>query len=80
MSDAAVLGDAIKTCEFYASSVDEIEVDLENFHLRMDGYEIDPVMRDGHLVRYLVVEPDGVAIFVDDLDSYFQSVLDWEDW
>lgn len=25
------------------------------------------------MVRYLVQEPDGTAIFVDDLDDYFQT-------
>lgn len=77
MSISSEFEDTVRTCEFYATSLDGIEVDWENYHVRMDGYDIDPVTRDGHLVRYLIVEPDGVAIFVDDLDSYFQSVLDW---
>lgn len=77
MSVSSDFEDVIKTCEFYASSVDGTEVDLENYHISMDGYEIDPVTRDGHLVRYLVEDPKGVCLFVDDLDSYFQSVLDW---
>ena len=79
MSDAVVFDDTVKICEFYASSDDEVKVDLENSHIRMGGYDIDPLTRDGHLVSFLVVDPDGVAIFVDDLDSYFKSVLDWED-
>lgn len=79
MSDVAVFEDTIRICEFYSSSVDGVEVDLENYHIRMEGYDIDPVTRDGHLVRYLVEDPDGVALFVDDLDSYFQSVLGWEE-
>lgn len=78
MGDAAVFNDTIRICEFYASSLDELEVDLENYHIRMDGYDIDPVTRDGHPVRFLVEDPDGVALFVDDLDSFFQSVLDCE--
>lgn len=78
MSDAAVFDEIVRACEFYAFSDDEIEVDLENYHIRVNGYDIDPVMRDGHLVRYLVEDPQGVRLFVDDLDSYFQSELDWE--
>lgn len=78
MSFTSDFEDTIKTCEFYSDSVDGVEVDLENYHIRMDGYDIDPVTSDGHLVRYLVEDPDGVALFVDDLDSYFQSVLDWD--
>lgn len=79
MSFSSEFDDTVRTCEFYASSDDEIKVDLENYHIRMDGYDIDPVTSDGHLVRYLVEDPDGVCLFVDDLDSYFQSVLCWED-
>lgn len=80
MSVSSEFEDLIMTCEFYASSVDELYVDLENYHIRMDGYGIDPVTRDGHLVRYLVEAPDGKTLFVDDLDSYLQCVLPgWED-
>lgn len=78
MSFSSEFEDTIRLCEFYAASDDDLEVDLENYHIRMNGYGIDPVTRDGHLVRFLVEDPDGVALFVDDLDSYFQAVLDWE--
>lgn len=79
MSVSSEFEDIIKTCEFYATSVDEVGVDLENYHVRMAGYDIDPVMRDGHIVSYLVQDPDGIALFVDDLDSYFQSEMGWVD-
>lgn len=79
MSFSSEFDDTIRICEFYADSDDEVEVDLENYHIRMGEYDIDPVMGGGHLSYYLVVEPDGTALFVDDLDSYFQSVLSWEE-
>lgn len=78
MSDAVVFDDTIRICEFYSTVPDEVVVDLENYHIRLGEYDIDPVVGDGRAVSYLVQEPDGTAIFVDDLDSYFQSVLpDW---
>ena len=77
MSDASVFDDTIRICEFYSTVPDEVVVDLENFHIRLGEYDIDPVVRDGRVVRYLVQEPDGTAIFVDDLDSYFQLALGW---
>lgn len=79
MSFSSEFEDIIRICEFYASSVDGVKVDWENYHVRMEGYDIDPVLRDGHLVRYLVEDPEGVCLFVDDLDAYFQSVLDCGD-
>lgn len=79
MSVSSEFEDIIGLCEFYASSADGVEVDLENYHIRMEGYDIDPVMRDGHLVRYLVGDPDGIYLFVDDLDEYFQRVLSREE-
>lgn len=68
--------DTVRICEFYAESPDQIEVDLENYHIMMDGYGVDPVMENGHLVCYLVEDPEGVTHFVGDLDSYFQSIFD----
>ena len=69
--------DTIKICEFYADPCESFEVDLENFIILMGGREIDLVRREGKLVGYLVIEPDGFSHLVDDLDSYFQSALDW---
>ena len=55
------------------------DVAVFNNTIRMDGYDIDTVVVGGHISYYLVVEPDGTALFVNDLDSYFQSVLGWGD-
>lgn len=66
------------TCEFYADSDWPLYIDPENLHVTMGGYGIEPVRENGHLTGYLVEDPDGVTQAVDDLDSYFQSVLDWE--
>ena len=82
MSFEADFYDTVKICEFYADSYDDVEVDLENYHITMGEYGVDPVVGEGgdHLAYYLVEEPDGTNLFVDDLDSYFQSVLtDWND-
>lgn len=82
MSFEADFYDTVKICEFYADSYDDVEVDLENYHITMGEYGVDPVVGEGgdNLAYYLVEEPDGTNLFVDDLDSYFQSVLtDWND-
>lgn len=75
--------DTVKICEFYADSTDDVEVDLENYHVTMGEYGVDPVMGEGgdRVAYYLIEEPDGTSLFVDDLDSYFQSVLPewWEE-
>lgn len=71
--------DAVKVCEFYADPGVEFEVDLENHHITMGGYGVDLVVENGRLVSYLVEDAGGVSLFVDDLDSYFQKVLDWEE-
>lgn len=78
MSVSSEFDDTIKICEFYADSADEVEVDPENYHIRMGEYDIDPVFGGGRISYYLVVEPDGRALFTDDLDTFFQSVLNWE--
>ena len=78
MSASSDFEDIVSTCEFYADSDRMIYVDLENFHVTMGEYGIDPVMEGGHLVGYLVEDPDGVTQVVDDLDSFFQSALGWE--
>ena len=71
--------DVVRICEFYADPCDVFEVDLVNYHITMGDYGVDLVEENGHLVSYLVEGADGVSLFVDDLDDYFQSVLDWED-
>ena len=70
--------DTVKICEFYADPCETFEVDLENCIVFMGGREISPVRAAGVLVCYLVIEPDGVSHWENDLDSYFQSVLEWE--
>ena len=79
MSVDSEFEDAVKICEFYAESADEVEVDLENQHISMGDYGIDLVVENGCLVTYLVEEPDGCTLFANDLDSYFHGVFDWED-
>lgn len=79
MSDESDFEDAVRICEFYAYSEGSIEVDLENRHIMVDGYGVDLVVENGQMTTYLVEDPDGVSLFVDDLDTYFQDVLDWED-
>ena len=71
--------DIVKICEFYADPCETFEVDLENHLVLMGGREISPVVENGQLVTHLVIECDGVSHWEDDLDSYFQSVLDWTD-
>mgnify|MGYP000851469036 FL=1 len=70
--------DTVKICEFYADPCETFEVDPENFRVLLGAREISIVRRDGRLSGYLVIEPDGFSHLEDDLDSYFQSVLDWE--
>lgn len=79
MSVSSDLEDIVMICEFYSDTDCGVYVDLENSHITMGEYGIDPVRVDGHLVGYLVEDPEGVTHEVNDLDSYFQSVLDWED-
>lgn len=78
MSAESAFEDIVKICEFYADPCEAFEVDLENCIVFMGAREVSPVMKDGHLDGYLVIEPDGVSHREDDLDSYFQSVLGWE--
>lgn len=77
MSAESDFADTVRICEFYSDLCETFEVDLENCVVFMGAREISPVRESGRLVSYLVVEPDGVTHWVDDLDSYFQSVLDW---
>lgn len=79
MSAESDFKDVVKICEFYADPCETFEVDLENCIVFMGGREISLVRKDGHLDGYLVFEPDGFSHLEDDLDVYFQRVLDWED-
>ena len=79
MSIETEFDDTVKICEFYSGDDLPIEVDEENYHITLGDYVVDPVMKDGHLVTYLVEDPDGVTLFVSDLDDYFQERLPgWE--
>ena len=71
--------DIVKICEFYSDPCEVFEVDLENCNIMMGAREISPVVENGQLLTHLVIEPDGTSHWEDDLDSYFQDVLDWED-
>nr|DAK67410.1 MAG TPA: hypothetical protein [Caudoviricetes sp.] len=79
MSVESDFEDIVKICGFYADPCETFEVDLENLVVFMGAREISPVVENGRLVTHLVIEPDGVSHWEDDLDSYFQSVLDWKD-
>lgn len=80
MSIETDFDDMVKICEFYSGDDLPIEVDYENYFIDLGGYIVDPVMEGGHLVTYLVEDPDGVTLFVSDLDVYFQERLPgWED-
>lgn len=70
--------DTVKICEFYSGDGLPIKVDYENRFVYLGDYIVDPVMKNGHLVMYIVEDPGRNAHLVGDLDSYFQSVLpDW---
>lgn len=80
MSAESEFDDLVKICEFYSGDDLPIEVDEENYYVTLGDYVVDPVLNDGHLVTYLVEDPDGVTLFVSDLDAYFQERLPgWED-
>lgn len=67
--------DTVKICEFYSGDGLPIKVDYENFYVILGDYVVDPVIDDGHLITYIVEDPDHVSHLVWDLDFYFQSVL-----
>lgn len=69
--------DTVRICESYADPCETFEVDEGNCIVFIGSREISLVRRDGQLAGYLVIEPDGVSHVEDDLDSYFQSALDW---
>lgn len=79
MSVESDFADTVKICEFYADPGETFEVDLENCIVFMGAREISIVRRGGRLTAYLVIEPDGFSHLVDDLDSYFQGALDWDE-
>ena len=47
MSVVSDFDDTVKICEFYADSADDVEVDLENYHITMGEYGVDPVIGEG---------------------------------
>lgn len=70
--------DTVRICEFYSGDDLPLEVDYENRFVNLGGYVVDPVMENGHLITYIVEDPEHKAHLVGDLDYYFQSVLtDW---
>lgn len=75
MSISSDFEDTVMTCEFYSDEDHPIKVDYENYRINLGDYAVDPVMDDGHLVSYLVEEPDGAALFAFDLDDYFQRTF-----
>ena len=79
MSVESDFEDVVKICEFYADPCETFEVDLEDRIVLMGAREIGIVRSGGELTGYLVIESDGFSHVVDDLDDYFQFVLDWEE-
>lgn len=79
MSAESDFEDTVRICEFYADPCETFEVDLENCIVFMGAREISPVRVGGRLDSYLVIEPDGLSHWENDLDSYFQNMLDWEE-
>lgn len=75
MSISSVFDDTVKICEFYSGDGLPIVVDYEKYSINLGGYVVDLVMEDDHLARYLVVDPEFKALFVSDLDDYFQERL-----
>lgn len=67
--------DTVKICEFYSGYDLPVEVDYENYYVKLGDYVVDPVMENGHLITYIVEDPGHSTHLVGDLDSYFQSVL-----
>lgn len=80
MSFDSEFDDIVKICEFYSSDDLPIEVDEENYYIKLGDYAVDAVVMEGRFVSYIVEDPDGVCLFVSDLDDYFQEHLPgWED-
>lgn len=80
MSVGSDFDDTVKICQFYSGDGLPLEVDYENFYLFLGEYTVDPVMENGHLITYIVEDPELNTHLVGDLDSYFQSVLpEWSE-
>lgn len=79
MSASSDFEDVVKICEFYSDPCEVFEVDDESCIVFIGGREISLVWRDGQFAGYLVVEPDGFSHVEDDLDSFFQSLFEWEE-
>lgn len=67
--------DTVKICEFYSGDGFPLEVDYEGYYVNLGGYVVDPVMENGHLITYIVEDPEHNTHLVGDLDDYFQRVL-----
>lgn len=80
MSVGSDFDDTVKICEFYSEDDLPVKVDYENLFVNLGDYVVDPVMENGHLITYIVVDPGHNTHLVGDLGSYFQSVLpDWRE-
>ena len=80
MSVCSDFDDTVKICEFYSGNGLSVKVDYENYYVNLGDYVVDPVMEGGHLITYIVEDPEHNSHLVGDLDSYFQSVLaDWRE-
>lgn len=77
MSADSDLEDIVRICRFYCEPGWPFHVDLENLHVTMGDYGVDPVRENGRLVGYLVEDPTGFTRVVEDLDYYFQEVFEW---
>lgn len=77
MSASSDFEDTVNICKFYSEFSYGIEVDYENHRIIVDGYTVEPVMEGGHLINYIVKDPEGKSHFVGDLDSFFQRAFGW---
>lgn len=67
--------DTVKICESYSGDGLPLNVDYENYYVFLGDYVVDPVMENGHLITYIVKDPEHNTHLVGDLGSYFQRVL-----
>lgn len=78
MSFSTDFDDTAKICAFYSGEGFPLVVDEENRYITVGDYIVVPVLEDGHLTAYIVVDPEHITHLVSDLDSFFQGVLpDW---
>ena len=78
MSVSSDFDDTVEICSFYSGDGLPLEVDYENFYVFLGDYVVDPVMENGHLITYIVEDPEHNTHLVGNLDSYFQRALpDW---